>query len=117
MKSAALGASARRSEPDYPVTVNVIESRVVGSEPTCSWEVDIEFRNDSDRRLRLVSVEIADIEDSEQDLVGTFEPAESLVRTYQYSLADCSAPNGEQLIAWYGLYLASKQRSITFTVN
>lgn len=113
----ALGALARRAQPEYPVTVDVIDNRVVGQDPACSWEVDLVLRNDSDRRLRLVSVEIADVEDSEQGLLGTFGPAESIARTYRYSLVDCSAPGGAELIARYGPVLTTKERSISFTVD
>ncbi|MCP3996040.1 MAG: hypothetical protein GY722_13410 [bacterium] len=70
---------------------DVVESRVVGREPTCSWEVDIEFRNDSDRSLRLVSVEISGIEESEQKLVGTLESGEVVLRTHVFDRTPCQA--------------------------
>ncbi len=114
---AGLGAVAERSQPEYPVTADVIESRVVGREPTCSWEIDIELRNDSDRPLRLVSVEISGIEDSEQKLVGTLESGEVVLRTYQHSLTGCSAPEADELTAWYGTYLATKDQSVTFSID
>ncbi|MCP5026267.1 MAG: hypothetical protein GY929_08285 [Actinomycetia bacterium] len=113
----ALGAFIGRSQPEYPMTPSVLESRVVGREPECSWEVDIEFRNDSDRRLRLISVELALVDDSRNSFLGGFDPGESIIRTYRYALVDCSAPGGGELIATYGPTLTKQERSVSFAFS
>jgi len=113
----ALAALARRSQPEYPMTANVIDTRIVGPEFECSWEVDLEFRNDSDRRLSLKSVELVDVEDSRKGYIGGFDPADSIVRTYQYALVDCLEPSSAQLIARYGPTLTKQERSVTIAID
>ncbi|MCP3856985.1 MAG: hypothetical protein GY698_20010 [Actinomycetia bacterium] len=113
----AVAALVGRAQPTYPVTATVLESRVVGEEPLCSWAVEIGLRNDSERRLRLYSVEMVGVEDSTQSLFGGFEPAESIDRLYEYPLRDCSAPTDAELTVHYGPALSQLMRSVTLTIE
>lgn len=115
--ASGLGALAGAFQPDYPVTIEVVETRVVGTEPACTWEVDLEIRNDSSRRLRLLSVAILDVEDSLRGIIGSFDTGETIARTYRHDLPDCDAPDAEQLVLRYGPAMTTKERSVTFDLD
>ena len=112
-----LGSLASVLQPDYPVTITVIDDRVVDDDVGCARELDLELRNDSDRRLRLISIEVADRSDSRQGLIGAFDMGASVPRTFRYELAACTRPATEQLVLRYGPAMTTKIRSTTFTVE
>ncbi len=112
-----VAALVGRAQPAYPVTATVLDSRVVGEEPPCAWVVEIGLRNDTERRLRLYSVEMVGVEDSTQGLFGGFEPAESIGRVYEYPLRNCSAPTGAELTVHYGPALSQRKRAVTFAIE
>ncbi|MGI9613571.1 MAG: hypothetical protein ACR2QO_11710 [Acidimicrobiales bacterium] len=112
-----LGALAGLFQPEYPVTIEVVETRVVGTEPTCSWEVDLEIRNDGTRRLRLLSVAITNVDDSLHGIIGSFDTGETIARTYRYDVPDCAAPEAEQLVLRYGPAMTTKERSLTVNLD
>ncbi len=113
----ALGVLARRFEDEFPLTVAVVDHQVVGTAPDCAWEAELSFRNDSDRRLRLISVEVEGVDGSRQGLLGSFAPGEEIERTYRHTLTDCSAPVEDVLVARYGPALSGKERTVTFPVG
>jgi hypothetical protein len=115
--AAGLGWLAQLFQPEYPITIEVTDTRVVGTEPACTWEVDLEIRNDSSRRMRLLSVEIPDVADSLKGMIGSFDTGESIERTYRHDLADCTIPEADQLKLRYGPAMTTKERSVTFNID
>ena len=112
-----LGLFARRFQAEYPVSASVVEHRTVATDAGCSWEFDLEFGNESDRDLRLLSAEIDGEPDSRRTVRGVFEPGESIVRTYSHSGTGCDEPPPPQILVRYGPTLASSERSVVIQVN
>jgi hypothetical protein len=114
---AALGRLLEEAQPVYPITIAAGEERVIGTEPACEWQLDLEIRNDSDRTMRLISVAMPDVDDSEQGMIGNFEPGESITRTYRYGVDSCVEPVADELVVVYGPAMTTKQRSVTLTID
>ncbi len=111
-----LGTLAGLLQPEYPITIGSTGDRVVGEPGACSWEVDLTFHNDSNRRLRLLSVEAPAVADSRRGVIGVFGPGETMERTYRVELPDCVDPATREFVVRYGPAMTTKERSVTVTV-
>ena len=112
-----LGAVAGLFQPEYPIAITSTGDRLVDSPDGCAWEVDLVFRNESSRRLRLLSVESPDVADSRRGLIGVFGQRESIERTYRVDLADCAVPQSRELVVRYGPAMTTHERSVTFNLD
>ncbi len=101
---------------EYDVSARVADDRVVESQEGCFWEIDVEFRNDSDRAMSLSSVELVGVGGSSRGVLGVVEPGTSLERTYRQPLACGTEPSSlgaSELEVVYRPSLSTGERSVT----
>ncbi|MEM8922082.1 MAG: hypothetical protein AAGD35_01175 [Actinomycetota bacterium] len=112
----ALGLLARLGVADYPVTVTVIDQRTTDDADGCALEIDFTVRNDSERALRLIAVELVGENDARQGILGALDRDETVERTYRRVVAEC--PTGEDsLLIRYGPSLSTVERTATVSLN
>ncbi len=118
---AAGGLLLRRIEPEFELLGQVTDSRVEQADSVCTWFIDFDLRNASDRSMSLRGVELQGIDGSGFGILGSIPAGETVERTYQYVLPDCDTEpatlGADQLKVNFTLRLSTVDRSTTIELG
>lgn len=116
-----VGLLARLLQPKFPMEIRVLDHQLVDTDTGCAWEFELELKNESDRRLSIVSVELTNIPESPRKILAAVAPGETEVRAYRHPLTDCSAEpdigTAGDLRVVYGPSASSIERSVTIQLE
>jgi len=114
---AAGGTFLRQIEPEFELLGQVTDSRVEQADSVCTWLIELDLSNASDRSMSLRGAELKGIDGSGFGLLGSIAAGDTVRRTYQYVLPDCDTEpatlGADQLKVNFTLRLSTVDRSTT----
>ena len=111
------GTLLRRIEPQFELVARVVDTRVEKTDGMCTWFIDLDLNNTSERSMSIRGAELKGIDNSGFGILGTVDAGETIQRTYRYVLPDCDTEPAtlgtNELIINFTLRLSTVDRSTT----